>query len=194
MKTLLSILFILESGYVFAQFEWQDLNQKQQNLLLPFHSQWLTLDQETREKLVTNTNKWLDMTPKNRKESRKKLNRFKQLSPNKQKQLLKTQKRFQQLSPEQKRRMRRKFNQLSPAQKRKKLRQRMWKQQGQKLISEFDIEKRQPLVEMFKNLSDINRFKLRRYLKNLSPKQRHALILDLLEMNDINRVNYIESL
>ena len=212
MKMILFSLFIMFSNNIYAQYNWQDLDHKQQNLLLPFQSQWYTLDLQAREKLVINTNKWLAMTPLEKKQSRQKLNRFKQLpieeqqriknrtekfkhlSAAEQRQLIKTRKDFQQLSPEQKRKVKNKFNQLSPEQKRKKLRQHMRKKQGMNFVSEFDIEKRQPLIRMFRNLSDFNRLKLRRHLINLPPKPRHALALELLEMSDIDRQYYIETL
>jgi len=212
MRIILFSLCIVFSNDIYAQYDWQDLDHKQQNLLLPFQSQWPTLDHQAREKLVINTNKWLTMTPLEKRQSRQKLNRFKQLpveqqqriknrteqfkqlSPAEQRQLINTRKHFQQLSPEQKRRVKHKYNQLSPEQKRKKLRGQMRKKQGMKFVNEFDIEKRQPLIKMFRNLSDGNRLKLRRYLVNLPPKPRHALALELLEMSNIDRLHYIETL
>ncbi|MBL4659343.1 MAG: DUF3106 domain-containing protein [Alcanivoracaceae bacterium] len=211
MRIILFSLFITFSNAIYAQYDWQDLDHKQQNLLLPFQSQWPTLDLQAREKLVINTNKWLTMTPFEKKQSRQKLNRFKQLpieeqqrikdrtekfkklSVAEQRQLINARKQFQQLSPEQKRRVKNKYNQLKPQQKRKKLRQHMRKKQGMRFVNEFDIEKRQPLIKMFRNLSDGNRSKLRRYLMNLLPKPRHALVLELLEMSDIDRRYYIET-
>lgn len=209
---ILMIVFILNISVSMAEIDWEELSNEQQKILLPFQPSWNSLDDEAKEKLMVNTNKWLDMSPVQRNQSKQKLNRFrnlpkeererlkqrfehlKNLTPQERRQLEQAKRKFQYLSSEDKARLRKKYNHLPPAQRKKAI-QRFNRKQGQKeFISKFDIEKRQPIVEMFKNLEKPDRMKLRKYMKKLSPKQRHEQILELLSMQVEKRSTYIQSL
>jgi hypothetical protein len=207
MKTFIFILALIFCHDSYAQYDWSELNLHQQRLLLPFKSEWHSLDETTRKKLVNNTDKWLNMSQSEKKHSYQNLRRFKQLSIEQQKhlknkvkqfkqlskqeqeQLTRSLEHYQQLSPKEKQRLRRKFNHLSVEQRKRH------NQQGlKKFISEFDIELRQPIAQMIRNMPVENRKKLRHHMHNLNRKQKHELTLKLLAMNDIERVHFFESL
>lgn len=213
MKNLfITVTFLFVSHMTYAQNTWDELSNEQQRLLLPFQSDWNNLDAQTRSKLLNNSDKWLKMTPLERKESQQKLNKFKQLPLAEQQKIRKkverykqmseedrmylsrAQKKFKQLNPEQKRKIKRRFKQMPVKQRDKKLVQHMKRQQARKFVGEFDIENRQAIMQMFKSLPEFNRIKLRKYLRNLSPKQRHVFTLKLLEMDLSNRIKAIEKI
>ncbi len=209
---ILMTVFILNISVSRAEMDWDDLSNEQQKILLPFQSSWNSLDNGAKEKLMTNTNKWLDMSSAQRMQSRKKLNRFKNLpkeerekfkqriehlktlTPQERRQLEQAKRNFQHLSPEEKTRLRKKYNQLPPAQRKKAIQRFNRKQNQKEFIGKFDIEKRQPIVEMFKSLKKTDRIKFRKYLKEQSPKQRHEQVLDLLFIQVDKRSAYIQSL
>lgn len=213
MKNLLiTIILVLTSHQLYAQNAWVDLSNEQQKLLLPFQSEWDNLDTQAKSKLLSNTDKWLNMTPLERKESRQKLNKFKQLPlaeqqriKNKVKRykqmseedrmlLYQAQKKFKQLNPEQRRKLKKRYNQLPAEQREKRVIQHMKRQQGKNFVNQFDINKRQRIIQMFKSLPETKRIKLRTYLRNMSPHQRHAYTLNLLEMNASDRITAIEEI
>ncbi|MCF6318202.1 MAG: DUF3106 domain-containing protein [Proteobacteria bacterium] len=211
-KKIAIVVLITSSTCAFARMDWDELSHEQQKILLPFESSWSSLDNNAKDKLLANTNKWLDMTPVQRMQSRKKLNRFKNLSkkdrekfqkrfehlknlsPQERRQVERTKRKFQQLNPKEKARLRKKYNQTPPAHRKKAI-QRFNRQQKEKeFISRFDIEKRRPIVEMFKNLEKADRIKFRKSMKNMSPKQRHEQVLLLLSVNPEKRGGYIQGL
>ncbi len=206
------VVLITSSTCVFARMDWKELSHEQQKLLLPFKSSWSGLDDNAKDKLLVNTNKWLDMTPVQRIQSRKKLNRFKNLSkedrqkfqkrfehlknlsPQERRQLERAKRKFQQLNPKQKTRLRKKYNQTPPAQRKQAIQHFNRKQKEKEFISRFTIEKRRPIVGMFKNLEKADRKKFRKSMKDMSSKQRHELVLRLLSIHSDERGEYIQGL
>lgn len=212
MKKTLIILFLIYNSCLYADSSWVHLNDAQQKLLLPFHSEWDDLTQQTRDKLIKNTDKWLKMSPQERRESKQKLSRFKQLpldqqnkikqrvnrynqlSTQEQKQLRYAHKKYQNLKPEQKKELRNKFNQMPPHQRKKVLRNYAKTQRARDFSDNFSKPKRQPIIEMFKSFKPEQRMKLRRHMKGLTPKKRHDTTLDILAMDRQARSSFINSL
>jgi len=210
-KFIITIL-LLNGTHGMAKMNWEELNNEQQKILLPFQSSWDSLDNEAKEKLMANTNRWLEMTPAERFVSREKLNRYKNLSqeertklqqkykkfknltPQERRQLEQAKRKFLHLSPKEKARLRKKYQQLSPAHRKKAIQQFNQKRKQKEFVRKFDIEKRGPIVQMFQTLDKADRFKFRKAMKNMSPKQRHEQVLTLLELSADERSGYIQQL
>ncbi len=208
----LFVLFLLNSSIGLSQISWNELTHDQQKLLLPFESKWQVMDSDSRQKLLENTNKWLQMSPLEKKEAgqklrrfkqkplaeqkriQEKITRFKQMPPQQRKQLRNTHKRFQKLSPEQKRKIRTRYKNLPVEKRYKAIKRDIRKYNNRNFINEFDISKRQPMINMFQEFPKGMRAKLRRYYAQLSAKQRHNISLKLLEMMPNERIEYIKTL
>lgn len=210
-KLPLLILCLIGANAV-AQTDWDELKASQQKILLPFESSWDGLDETTRKKLIGNTNKWLTMSPEQRMESKQKLNnfknltpeeqekikrrinRFKNLTPEERRQLNFAKKRFKNLDPEQRKKIKQRYNQLPPNKKKKAARGFVRKQRDKDFVNRFDINKRPLIREMHKNFTQPDRVELRKHMMSLPPKERHSLVLVLLEMTIDERSEYIEAL
>lgn len=206
------LLLCLIGASAFAQTNWDELKINQQKILLPFESSWGGLDETTRKSLISNTNKWLTMSPEQRMESKQKLNnfknlapeeqekikrrinRFKNLTPEERRQLNFAKKRFKNLDPEQRKKLKQRYNQLPPNKKKKAVRGFVRKQRDKDFVNRFDINKRPLIREMQKNFTQLERLELRKHMMSLLPKERHSLVLVLLEMSISKRTEYIDAL